>query len=188
MYGDAKDLRRSSAVTTGDSLARLPPAVTPAAPAVTQGSKSYIDVSMSANNTSSSAKSERNPEGEEEEEGEEGEEEMSTKPAGAGDRAVRVSIGRSSMLRLSASKTPAASGFAPEALQSLVGPGVIGGSGVGAGEVVTVVELAAAVLVMAVGGPNSMSLRAEGKPLLDETGTGTRGGAGFRSAKGKCGA
>lgn len=82
LYGDASDLRRSSAVTTGDSLVRPLPAVTPTAPVVVQGSKSYMDVSMSANRTSSSAKSERNPEGEEEEGGNEGEEEMSTRPPG----------------------------------------------------------------------------------------------------------
>lgn len=45
----------------------------------------------------------------------------------------------------------------------------------GAGEVVTVVVLAAAVLVMAVGGPNSMSLSVVGKLSLDEAGTGTLG-------------
>lgn len=61
-------------------------------------------------------------------------------------------------------------------------------SGVGAGEVVTVVVFAAAVLVMAVGGPNSTSLRAERKPLLDETGTRTLGDAWLRSAKGNWGA
>lgn len=190
LYGDASDLRRSSAVTTGDSLVRPPPAVTPTAPAVVQGSKSYMDVSMSANRTSSSAKSERNPEGEEEEV----EEEMSTRPPGGS--VGRVSIGRSSEQRASASKTPAASGFAPMVLQSLGGPvgaGVRGAkwegwvSGVGAGEVVTVVVLAAAVLVMAVGGPNSMSLRAEGKPLLDEAGTGTLGDAWLRRAEGNGG-
>lgn len=195
LYGDASDLRRSSAVTTGDSLARPPPAVTPTAPAVVQGSKSYIDVSMSANRTSSSAKSERNPEGEEEEEGDEGEEEMSTKPTGGS--VGRVSIGRSSAQRPSASKTPATSGLAPKDLQSLGRPVGVGERGakwegwvsaVGAGEVVTVVVLAAAVLVMAVGGPNSMSLRAEGKPLLDEASTGTLGDAWLRSAVGNWGA
>lgn len=190
MYGDVSDLRRSSAVTIGDSLARPPPAVTPTAPAVIQGSKSYIDVSISANRTSSSAKSERNPEGEEEEEGEEGEEEMSAKPTGGS--VGRVSIGRSSAQRLSASKTPATSALAPKDLQSLGRPVGVRGrgakwegwvSGVGAGEVVTVVVLAAAVLVMAVGGPNSMSLGAEGK-LLDEASTGTLGDVWLRSAVG----
>lgn len=194
LYGDASDLRRSSAVTTGDSLARPPPAVTPTAPAVVQGSKSYMDVSMSANRTSSSAKSERNPEGEEEDEGEEGEEEMSTRPPGGS--MGRVSIGRRSVQRLSASKTPAASGLAPMVLQSLGGPVGAGErgakwegwvSGVGAGEVVTVVVLAAAVLVMAVGGPNSMSLRAEGKPSLDGAGTGTLEDTWLRSAEGSGG-
>lgn len=77
LYGDASDLRRSSADTTGDSLVRPLPAATPTVPAVVHGSKSYIDVSMSANRTSSSAKSERNPEGEEEEGGKVGEEVMS---------------------------------------------------------------------------------------------------------------
>lgn len=155
-----------------------------------QGSKSYIDVSISANRTSSSAKSERNPEGEEEEEGEEGEEEMSAKPTGGS--VGRVSIGRSSAQRLSASKTPAASALAPADLQSLGRPVGARGrdamwegwvSGVGAGEVVAVVVLAAAVLDMAVGGPNSMSLGAEGKPL-DEASTGTLGDVWLRSAVG----
>lgn len=194
LYGDASDLRRSSAVTTGDSLARPPPDVTPTAPAVVQGSKSYMDVSMSANRTSSSAKSERNPEGEEEDEGEEGGEEMSTRPPGGS--MGRVSMGRRSVQRLSASKTPAASGLAPMVLQSLGGPVGAGDSGakwegwvsgVGAGEVVTVVVLAAAVLVMAVGGPNSMSLRAEGKPSLDGPGTGTLEDTWLRSAEGSGG-
>lgn len=139
---------------------------------------------MSANRTSSSAKSDRNPEGEEEEEGDEGEEEMSTRPPGGS--VGRVSIGRRSVQRPSARKIPAASGLAPMVLQSLEGPvaavergarweGWVGG--VGAGEVVTVIVLAAAVLVMAVGGPNSMSLREEGKQSLDEAGTGSLGDA-----------
>lgn len=158
--------------------------VTPTAPDVVQGSKSYMDVSMSANRTSSSAKSERNPEGDEEEEGEEGEAEMSTRPPGGS--VGRASIGRSSVQRPSASKTPTASGLAPMVLLSLGRPVGVGErgvkregwvSGVGAGEVVTVVVIAAAVLVMAVGGPNSMSLRAEGKPSMDEAGTGTLGDA-----------
>lgn len=59
-------------------------------------------------------------------------------------------------------------------------------SGVGAGEVVMVIVLAAAVLVMAEEGPNSMSLRAEGKLLLDEAGMRTLGGAWLRSANGNC--
>lgn len=192
LYGDARDLRRSSAVTTGDSLARPPPAVTPTAPAVVQGSKSYMDVSISANRTSSSAKSDRKPEGEEE--GEEGEEEMSARPPGGS--VGKVSIGRSSAQRPSASKTQAASVLAPMVRQSLarpVGIGEVGPkwegwvSGVGAGEVVMVVVIAAAVLVMAVGGPNSMSLRAEGKASLDEAGTGTLGDAWLRSAEGNGG-
>lgn len=162
----------------------------PTAPVVVQGSKSYMDVSMSANRTSSSAKSERNPEGEEEEE----EEEMSMAPPGGS--VGKASIGRSSAQRVSASKTPGASGLAPMVLQSLGGPVGAGesgakwegwGSGVGAGEVVTVVVLAAAVLVMAVEGPNSMSLRAEGKPSLDEAGTGTLGDTWLRSAEGNGG-
>lgn len=162
---------------------RPPPAVTPAAPAVVQGSKSYMDVSMSANRTSSSAKSERNPEGEEEEGGNEGEEELSTRPLGGS--VGRVSIGRSSTQRLSASKTPAASGLDLQSLSEPVGvmwEGCV--SGMGAGEVVTVVVLAAAVLAMAVGGSSSMSLRAEGKLSLDEAGTGTLEGAWLRSARG----
>lgn len=197
LYGEASDLRRSSAVTIGDSLARPPPAVMPTAPAVVQGSKSYMDVSMSANRTSSSAKSERNPEGEEEEGEEEGEEEMSARlPGGSVGSVGKVSSGRSSAQRPSASKTPAASGLAPMALQSLGGPMDVGDraakwegwvSGVGVGEVVTVVVLAAAVLVMAVGGPNSMSLRAEAKPSLDEAGTGTLGDTWPRSADGNGG-
>lgn len=160
-------------MTSGVSLVRPPPT---AAPAVVQGSKSYMDVSMSANRTSSRARSERNPEGEED--GEEGEEEVSIMPAGA------------SIIRISA-----ASGLAPVGLQSLGGPVGGGGgegvvnwedwvSGVGAEEVVAVVQLAAAVLVMAVGGPTSMSLRAEEK-LLNEAGRGALGG---RSASGNRGA
>lgn len=120
LYGDARDFRRSSAETTGDSLVRLAPAVMPTAPAVVQGSKSYIDVSISANRTSSRAKSERKPEGDKEEEGEEGGEEMSTKPPGSS--VGRASIIRSSAQRLSASKTPATSGLAPMDLQSLGRP------------------------------------------------------------------
>lgn len=188
LYGDARDLRRSSAVTTGDSLASPPPAVTPTAPAVVQGSKSYMDVSMSANRTSSSAKSERNPDGEEEEV-EDGEEVMSTRPPRG--NADRVSIGRSSTLRPSASKTPAASSLAPVGLQSLdrpvgAGAGVAKGWGGGRGawEVVTVVVLAAAVLVMAAGGPNSMSLKLK----LDEAGTGTLGDPWLRRVVGNWGA
>lgn len=167
---------------------RLPPVVTPAAPAVVQGSKSYMDVSMSANRTSSSAKSERNPEGEEEEGGNEGEGELSTRPLGGS--VGRVSIGRSSTQRFSASKTPAASGFDLQSLREPVGVGERGVmwegcvSGMGAGEVVTVVVLAAAVLAMAVGGSNSMSLRVEGKLSLDEAGTATLEGAWLRSARG----
>lgn len=57
-------------------------------------------------------------------------------------------------------------------------------SGVGAEEVVTVVVLAAAVLVMAVGRLNSMSLRVEVKPSIDEAGTGTLGEAWLRIAEG----
>lgn len=52
----------------------------PVAPAAVQASKSYMDVSMSANRTSSSAKSERNPE--DEEGGTEWEGAASTKPQG----------------------------------------------------------------------------------------------------------
>lgn len=194
LYGEDRDLRRSSAVTTGDSLARPPPAVMPTAPPVVQGSKSYMDVSMSAKRTSSSAKSERNPEGEEEEEGGEGEEEMSTRPPGGS--VGRVSIDRRSAQRASASNMPATSGLALMALQSLgrpVGAGEWGAkwegwvSGVGAGEVVTVIVLAAAVLVMAVGGPNSMSLKVDGKSSLDVGGTGTLGDAWLRSAEGNGG-
>lgn len=49
----------------------------------------------------------------------------------------------------------------------------------GGGEVDVVTMLAAAVLVMAVGGPNSMSLRVEGKQSpLDDADTGTLGGEG----------
>lgn len=176
-------------MTSGVSLVRPPPAAAaaPTAPAVVQGSKSYMDVSMSANRTSSRAKSERNPEGEEED-GEEGADELSIKPPGGS--AGRASIIRTSAQRLSANEMPAASGLTGEDLQSLGGPVGDGGggavkwedwvSGVGAEEVVVVVQLAAAVLVMAVGGPTSMSLRAEGKPL-DEAGGGTLGG---RSASG----
>lgn len=191
LYGEASDLRRSSAVTTEDSLAKPPPAVMPTAPPVVQGSKSYMDVSMSANRTSSSAKSERNPEGEDE--GEEREEEMSTRPPGGS--VGRGSIVRVSAQRASASNMPADSGLAPVALQSLGGPvGVkegdvkCGGRGsvVGAGEVVTVI-LAAAVLVMAVGGPNSMSLRVDGKSSLDVAGTGTLRDTWLRSAEGNGG-
>lgn len=191
LYGDANDLSRSSAVTTCGSLARPPPAVMPTAPAVVQGSKSYMDVSISANRTSSSAKSERNPEGEEEEGGEEA---MSARPPGGS--VGRVSIDRSSAQRPSTRKTPAASGLAPMVLQSLgepVGDGERGAKsggwvvGVGAGEVVMVVVLAAAVLVMAVGGPNSMSFSVEGKSSLDKTGTGTLWDAWLRSAdRGGC--
>lgn len=82
---------------------------------------------MSANRTSSSAKSERNPEGEEEEEGETREEEMSTKPPGCS--VGRPSIGRRSAQRPSASKTPAASGLAPTDLQSLGRPVGVGERG-----------------------------------------------------------
>lgn len=177
-------------MTSGVSLVRLPPAAVPTAPAVVQGSKSYMDVSMSANRTSSRAKSERNPEGEDD--GEEGEEDVSIKPPGGS--AGGASIIRISAQRLSAKETPAASGLAPAGLQSLGRPVGDGGgravkwedwvSGVGAEEVVAVVQLAAAVLVMAVGGPTSMSLRAEEK-LLNEAGGGTLGG---RSASGNCGA
>lgn len=149
---------------------------------------------MSAKRTSSSAKSERNPEGEEEEEGEEGEEEMSTRLPGGS--VGRVSIDRRSAQRASASNMPAASGLAPTALQSLGGPVGAGErganwegwvSGVGAGEVVTVIVLAAAVLVMAVGGPNSMSLRVDGKSSLDVGGTGTLGDTWLKSAEGNGG-
>lgn len=174
LYGAPNDLSRSSAVTTGDTLARPPVLAVPppAPPAVVQGSKSYMDVSMSANRTSSNAKSERKGEGEEEDGGQEGEEETSTRPPGG--TAGRVSIGRSSAQRPSTRKTAAASGLAPVVLQSLGEPVGVGGRGwvvgVGAGEVVMVVVLAAAVLVMAVGGPNSMSLREE-----EKTGTGTEG-------------
>lgn len=191
LYGDASDFRRSSAVTSGVSLVWPPPAAAPTAPPVVQGSKSYMDVSMSANRTSSRAKSERNPEGEEED-GEEGVEEPSIKPPGGS--AGRASIIRISAQRLSANETPADSGLAPVDLQSLVGPVGDGeqravkwedwASGVRAEEVVTVVQLDAAVLVMAVGGPTSMSLRAEGK-LLDEACGGALEG---RSASGNCGA
>lgn len=125
---------------------------------------------MSAKSTSSRARSERNPEGEED--GEEGEEEASITPAGA------------------------SSGLAPADLQSLGGPVAGGGgegafswedwvSGVGAEEVVAVVQLAAAVLVMAVGGPTSMSLRAEEKLLKEAGGGGARGS---RSVSGNRGA
>lgn len=178
-------------MTSGVSLVRPPPAAAPAtAPAVVQGSKSYMDVSMSAKRTSSRAKSERNPEGGED--GEEGEEELSIKPAGGS--AGGASIIRVSAQRLSAGETPAASGLAPVGLQSLGRPPGDGGgraikwedwlSGVGAEEVVAVVQFAAAVLVMAVGGPTSMSLRALEK-LLNEAGGGTLGA---RSASGNCGA
>lgn len=177
-------------MTSGVSLVRPPPAAAPTAPAVVQGSKSYMDVSMSANRTSSRAKSERKPEGEED--GEEGEEELSIKPPGGS--AGGASIIRISAQRLSASETPAASALAPVGLQSLGRPVDEGGgravnwedwvSGVGAEEVVAVVQLAAAVLVMAVGGPTSMSLRAGGK-LLNEAAGGTLGG---RRASGNCGA
>lgn len=147
---------------------------------------------MSANRTSSSAKSERKPEGEEEELGEEGEEEMSTRPPGGS--VGRVSIGRSSAQRPSTSKTPSASGLAPTVLQSLAGPMGVGDratkrgvSGIGVGEVVTVVVLAAAVLVMAVEGPNSMSLKLEVKQSLDETGKGILVDAWLRSDDGNGG-
>lgn len=191
LYGDASDFRRSSAVTSGVSLVRPPPppAAAPTAPAVVQGSKSYMDVSMSANRTSSRAKSERKGE---EEDGEEGVEEPSIKPPGGS--AGRASIIRISAQRLSANETPADSGLAPVDRQSLGGPVGDGeqravrwedwASGVRAEEVVAVVQLDAAVLVMAVGGPTSMSLRAEGK-LLDEACGGALGG---RSASGNCGA
>lgn len=179
LYGVVSDLRRSSVVTTGGNFARPPLAVTPTAPAVVQGSKSYMDVSMSANKTSSSAKSERNPEGEAGEGAAEGQEEISNKPPGGS--AGRASTGRSSALRVSVSKTPTASGLAPAVLQSLGGRSgaKCRVSGVGGGEVDVVTMLAAAVLVMAVGGPNSMSLRVEGKQSpLDEADTGTLGGEG----------
>lgn len=90
----------------------------------------------------------------------------------------------------------AASGLAPMDLQSLGRPVDVGEmgakcegwmSGVGAGEVVTVIVLAAAVLVMAVEGPNSMSLRVEGNTSLDEAGTGTLEDAWLRSAEGSGG-
>lgn len=124
LYGEASDLRRSSAVTTGESLVRLPPAVKPMDPAVVHGSKSYMDVSMSANRTSSSAKSERNPEGEEEEPGDKGEDEMSIRPPGGS--TGRVSMDRSSAQRASASNMPGGSDLAPMVLQSLGVPvGVI---------------------------------------------------------------
>lgn len=137
---------------------------------------------MSAKRTSSSAKSEKNPEGEEEEAGEEGEEEMSTRLAGG-----RASIDRRSAQRGSASEMPAASGFAPVALQAVgwpvgVGEGGSKGegweSGVWRGEVVVVIVLAASVLVMAVGGSNSMSLMVDGKSLVDMGDTGTLGHGG----------
>lgn len=171
------------------SLVRPPPAAAPTAPAVVQGSKSYMDVSMSANRTSSRAKSERNPEGDED--GEEGEEELSIRPPGGSTGGA--SIIRISAQRFSASERPVASGLAPVGLQSLGRPVGDGGEravkwedwvgGVGAEEVVAVVQLAAAVLVMAVGGPTSMSPRAEEK-LLNGAGGGTLGG---RSASGSCG-
>lgn len=178
-------------MTSGVSLVRPPPAATPTAPAVVQGSKSYMEVSMSANRTSSRAKSDRNPEGEED--GEEGEEDPSIRPAGGSTSGA--SIIRISAQRLSASKAPAASGLAPVGLLSLGRPVGDGGgravkweawvSGVGAEEVVAVIQLAAAVLVMAVGGPSSMSPRAEEKLLNEVAGGGTLGG---RRASGKCGA
>lgn len=191
LYGDASDFKRSSAATSGVSFVRPPPAAAPTVPAVVQGSKSYMDVSMSANRTSSRAKSERNPEGEEED-GEEGAGELSIKPPGG--NAGRASIILISAQRLSANETTADSGLAPVDLQSLGMPVGDGegravkwedwASGVRAEEVVAVVQLDAAVLVMAVGGPTSMSLRAEGKPL-DEACGGTLGG---RSAGGNRGA
>lgn len=65
---DDSVLRRSSAVTTGDSL-EAPPAA-----AEVQGSKSYMEVSMSAKRMSSNARSVRNPDEEDEEEEDEEEE------------------------------------------------------------------------------------------------------------------
>lgn len=177
-------------MTSGVSLVRPPPAAAPTAPAVVQGSKSYMDVSMSANRTSSRAKSERKPEGEED--GEEAGEGLSIKPPRGSTGGA--SIIRISAQRLSASETPAASGLTTVGLQSLGRPVGDGGgravkwedwvSGVRAEEVVAVVQLAAAVLVMAVGGPTSISLRAEEK-LLNKAGGATLRG---RSASGNCGA
>lgn len=66
---DESVFRRSSAVTMDVSLEApptatptpTPPPPPPAAPEVVQGSKSYMDVSMSAKRMSSSARSVRNP-------------------------------------------------------------------------------------------------------------------------------
>lgn len=102
---------RSSAVTTGDSLEIPPPVVTEATlpvvvVVVVQGSKSYIDVSISAKRTSSSARSERKPDGEEAEEG------VSDKLPGGKE-------GKGSKSRSSACKTLAASDLGRESLREV---------------------------------------------------------------------
>lgn len=125
---------RSSAVTTGDNLESPPPDAALTPPAVVQGSKSYMDVSISANRTSSKAKSERKPEGDEEED-----KGGSAKPPGGTE-------GKESINRSSACKTLAASSLGRVSL----------GCGEGAGEVETVEVLAAVVRVGA--GSSSMSL------------------------------
>lgn len=92
---------RSSAVTMGAILVIPPPdgaraalpVVEDAVVVVVQGSKSYIDVSISANKTSSKAKSERKPD-----------DDRPPPPEG--------SVGKGSSNRSSACKTPATSGFA----------------------------------------------------------------------------
>ena len=90
--GDDSVLRRSSAITTGVSLEPPPP---PEAEVV-QGSKSYMEVSMSAKRMSSRARSVRKPE-EAQEDGEEelqaeGEELMSSS-AGAGSVSIATVSG-----------------------------------------------------------------------------------------------
>lgn len=99
-------------------MARPAAVAAPVAPVAVQVSKSYMDVSMSANRTSSSAKSERNPEDEEGEAEWEGA--VSAKPEGV--TAGTTSICRNSAWRLSTRKTAAAaSGLTPMVLKSLTG-------------------------------------------------------------------
>lgn len=106
----------------GDSLdSPLPAAV--AAAEVVQGSKSYMEVSISANKMSSRARSERKPDEVEEEE--EGEELMSTRPLEGGGRRLSI-ISLVSDPWLSASETGTSS-LAPSVLvQSLGWATVVG--------------------------------------------------------------